>query len=75
MSDSDKSFVVRLFAATLCVAVFAVIATMLIGLFDPVVDNDKIFAVIGPSYQMIIGCAVGLVGGLRASGPSQGAEK
>lgn len=63
MSEKDKSFIVKLFATVLAVAVLSMIFTMLAGLFEPKVDNDKIFAILGPSYQMIVGCAVGLLGG------------
>ena len=67
MTDADRSFVIRLFAIVLAIAVLAMISTMLIGLFTPNVDNEKIFGILGPSYQMIIGCAVGLLGGSARS--------
>lgn len=38
--------------------------TMLHGLYDPRVDNDKIFAIIGPAFQTIVGGFVGLLSGL-----------
>ena len=40
----------------------AVISVMLIGLFDPQVDNDKVFAILGPAFQTIVGCFVGILG-------------
>lgn len=40
----------------------SVIAIMLIGLFDARIDNDKIFAVLGPAFQTIVGCFVGVLG-------------
>lgn len=36
---------------------------LLIGLFDPKVDNDKIFAIIGPSYNTVVGAFVGILSG------------
>ncbi len=41
----------------------AVIAVLLIGLFDPRVDNDKVFAILGPAFQTVVGCFVGLLAG------------
>ncbi len=49
--------------ATLALVMLSVIFVMLIGLFDEKVDNDKIFAIIGPAFQMIVGCFVGYLGG------------
>jgi hypothetical protein len=49
--------------ATLALVMFSVVAVMLIGLFDERVDNDKIFAIIRPAFQMIVGCFVGFLGG------------
>ncbi len=34
-----------------------------VGLFDPLVDNDKIFAIIGPAFQTTIGCLIGILVG------------
>lgn len=65
MTDKDRSFVIRTACLVLAVSVLAMIFTLLAGLFDPKVDNDKIFAILGPSYQTIIGCLVGMMGGLR----------
>jgi hypothetical protein len=39
-------------------------AVLLQGLFDPKVDNDKIFAILGHSYDTIVGAFIGLVTGL-----------
>jgi hypothetical protein len=49
-------------ACTLSSVMIAVIAVMLIGLFDARVENDKIFAVLGPAFQTIVGCFVGILG-------------
>ena len=47
---------------TLAAVMIAVISVMLIGLFDPRVDNDKVFAILGPAFQTIVGCFVGILG-------------
>ena len=36
---------------TLAAVMIAVISVMLIGLFDPRVDNDKVFAILGPDFR------------------------
>jgi hypothetical protein len=43
---------------------------LLVGIFMPndVVDNQQIFAIIGPAFNTVIGAFVGLLGGLSLSG-------
>jgi len=52
---------------TLAVVMLSVVSVMLIGLFDDKVDNEKIFQIIGPAFQMIVGCFVGYLGGRYGS--------
>lgn len=47
---------------TLAAVMAAVIMVLLLGLFDPRVDNDKVFAILGPAFQTIVGCFVGILG-------------
>lgn len=49
-------------ALTLASVMVAVIMVLLIGLFDNRVENDKIFAILGPAFQTIVGCFVGILG-------------
>lgn len=58
MKDSIYYIVV----GTLASVMVAVIAILLIGLFDARVDNDKVFAILGPAFQTIVGCFVGVLG-------------
>jgi hypothetical protein len=44
---------------------------LLAGLFDPQVNNDKIFEVLGPAFSTIVGALVGLLGGLRLARASE----
>lgn len=60
----QESFLYRVVVVTLAVILLAVVVAMLYGLFDPRVDNKDIFSVIGPAFQTIVGCFVGLVSGL-----------
>lgn len=77
---SDRSFVIRIAAVVLALVVVGMVFVMLTGLFHPNVDNDKIFGILGPAFQMIIGCLVGLLGGMRlgrtdeSSKPVEGAD-
>jgi undecaprenyl pyrophosphate phosphatase UppP len=52
---------------TLCVVVMAMVAVMLLGLFDEKVDNNKIFELISPAFQTIIGGFIGLLAGIKLS--------
>jgi undecaprenyl pyrophosphate phosphatase UppP len=52
---------------TLCVVVMAMVAVMLMGLFDEKVDNNKIFELISPAFQTIIGGFIGLLAGIKLS--------
>ena len=52
---------------TLCVVVMAMVAVMLTGLFDEKVDNNKIFELISPAFQTIIGGFIGLLAGIKLS--------
>ena len=52
---------------TLCIVVIAMVAVMLLGLFDPLVDNSKIFELVSPAFQTIIGGFIGLLAGVKLS--------
>lgn len=60
---------------TLSSVVIAVVLILLIGLFDSKVDNDKIFEIIGPAFNTIVGAFVGLIGGLTISKHSKDCDK
>jgi hypothetical protein len=53
--------------ASICVVV---VLALLVGIFMPneLVDNQQIFAIIGPAFNTVIGAFVGLLGGLSLSG-------
>lgn len=52
---------------TLAVVVGSVVFVMLVALFDDRVNNDEIFKLIGPAFNMIVGAFVGLLGGISIS--------
>jgi uncharacterized membrane protein YraQ (UPF0718 family) len=48
---------------TLSAVMVSVIGVLLSGLFQPTVDNTKIFKILGPAFQTIVGAFVGVLGG------------
>lgn len=48
---------------TLAAVMAAVILVLLCGLFNELVDNTKIFEILGPAFQTIVGAFVGVIGG------------
>lgn len=46
---------------TLALVIIAVISVFLVGLFSPQVDNDKVFAILGPAFDTIVGAFVGVL--------------
>ena len=60
-------FVTLMVSLTLCVVVMAMVAVMLLGLFDEKVDNNKIFELISPAFQTIFGGFIGLLAGVKLS--------
>jgi len=50
---------------TLAIILISMVITMLIGLFDPQVDNNKVFEIVGPAFQTIVGGFIGLITGIK----------
>ncbi len=69
--NSDKLYAIVVIS--LSAIMVAVVIVLLAGLFDPNVDNDKIFAIIGPAFSTVTGCFVGILGG-KAMRPSEKAK-
>ena len=55
--DKEKlAFYVTLMATTtLTLILLSMVSVLLIGLFNPVIDNTKIFEAITPAFQTIVG--------------------
>lgn len=62
--DNLLNWVIKTTVATLSIIVIGVVFTLLVGFFDEHVNNDKIFEIIGPAFNTVIGAFVGLLGGL-----------
>lgn len=64
--EDTVEFTIRIAVATLACVILVVIVAMVAGLFvsDNIVSNDKIFEIIGPAFNTVVGAFVGLLGGL-----------
>jgi len=63
--ESVPGFVTVCVTVTLCIVIIGMVGTLLVGLFDQNLNNDKIFEAITPAFQMIIGSFVGVLGGIE----------
>jgi len=63
--ESVSGFVTVCVTVTLCIVIIGMVGTLLVGLFDKDINNDKIFEAITPAFQMIIGSFVGVLGGIE----------
>jgi len=63
--DNISGFVTVTVTITLCVVVVGMVGTMMAGMFDTDISNDKIFEAITPAFQTIIGGFIGLITGIK----------
>jgi ABC-type transporter Mla maintaining outer membrane lipid asymmetry permease subunit MlaE len=60
-----SAYVTFMVTITLCVVVIGMVGTMMAGMFDKDISNDKIFEAITPAFQTIIGGFIGLITGIK----------
>ena len=74
--EDTVEFTIRTAVVTLACVVLVVVAALVIGLFvpDSVVDSDKVFEIVGPAFNMVIGAFVGLLGGLSINANARDKE-
>ena len=66
MNDKNLSNWVTLVAClTLAATVLAMVAVFMLGFFDDKVENDKLFGIVGPAFQTIVGGFIGLITGIK----------
>jgi len=66
MKKEELSAYVTLMAtATLTIILLSMVGVLLIGLFNPSIDNTKIFEAITPAFQTIVGGFIGLITGIK----------
>ena len=63
--ENVPGFVSACVTITLCIVVLGMVGTMMAGMFDNDVSNDKIFEAITPAFQTIIGGFIGLITGIK----------
>jgi len=72
--DNVPGFVTVCVTVTLCVVVVGMVGTMMAGMFDTNISNDKIFEAITPAFQTIIGGFIGLITGIKIGQDSNESE-
>jgi len=60
-------YVTLMVSTTLCLVIFAMVMTLMMGLFDQRVDNTEIFKLISPAFQTVVGGFIGLLAGVKLS--------
>ena len=50
---------------SLAAILISMVAVMLIGLFHDKVNNDKVFEMLSPAFQTIVGGFIGLITGIK----------
>ena len=72
MNKERLSAVVTLVASvTLSVTVLAMVIVFMIGFFNPQVENAKLFEIVGPAFQTIVGGFIGLITGIKIGADQQ----
>jgi hypothetical protein len=72
--ESVPGFVTVCVTITLCVVIVGMVGTMMVGMFDTNISNDKIFEAITPAFQTIIGGFIGLITGIKIGQDSNESE-
>ena len=76
MEKTKLTFVVTtMVTLTLCLVIIAMVVTLMVGLFDTVVDNTEIFKLIGPAFQTVIGGFIGLLAGIKLKNEDEASSK
>ena len=60
-----KDRVVYIATLTLMLVVIGMMISFVFAVLDPNYDDDKIFAIIGPAFQTIVGGFIGLITGIH----------
>ena len=66
MNDKTLSnWITMIACCTLAATVMAMVVVFMFGFFDENVDNVKLFEIVGPAFQTIIGGFIGLITGIK----------
>jgi hypothetical protein len=74
--EDTIEFTIRLAVVTLAAVILVVVIAMVAGMFAPnhIVDSNKVFEIIGPAFNTIVGAFVGLLGGLSLNANARDAK-
>jgi hypothetical protein len=50
---------------SLAIILMSMVMVMLVGLFHDKVDNNKVFEILSPAFQTIVGGFIGLITGIK----------
>ena len=66
MNDKTLSnWITMIACCTLAATVMAMVTVFVLGFFDEKIDNNKLFEIVGPAFQTIIGGFIGLITGIN----------
>lgn len=60
-----KNIVILVAVGSLSLIVLAMLAMFIYAIVDPNTDDEEVFTIIGPSFQVIVGGFIGLVTGIK----------
>lgn len=74
--EDTIEFTIRMAVVTLAMVILVVVAAMVAGMFvsNDIVDSEKVFEIIGPAFNTIVGAFVGLLGGLSLNANARDKE-
>ena len=74
--EDTIEFTIRMAVVTLAMVILVVVAAMVAGMFvsNEIVDSEKVFEIIGPAFNTIVGAFVGLLGGLSLNANARDAK-
>ena len=62
---NNKEHILVIAAWSLVCVVVAMLAMFAFAVIDPNVDDEKVFQIIGPAFQTIVGGFIGLITGIK----------
>jgi hypothetical protein len=74
--EDTIEFTIRTAVMTLSAVILVVVIAMVAGMFvsDEIVSSEKVFEIIGPAFNTIVGAFVGLLGGLSLNANARDAK-
>jgi hypothetical protein len=74
--EDTIEFTIRTAVVTLAAVILVVVIAMVAGMFvsNEIVSSEKVFEIIGPAFNTIVGAFVGLLGGLSLNANARDAK-